>query len=56
MKSRVVPIRDKPAQVKLATVDALSGTEGIRANEAEPQLEDVTSSDALAPMSSKGPY
>jgi hypothetical protein len=56
MVSDIVAVRDRPAQVEVVAADVLSGTEGIRANDAEPRPEDATSGDASAPGSPRGLY
>jgi hypothetical protein len=50
MGSGAILVTDKPAQVEVIAVDASPGDEGICANEAEPQPEDMTDGDASTPL------
>jgi hypothetical protein len=55
MESDIVPIRDKPTQVEVVTVDTSLGVKGIHAKEVEPRPEDVIVDDALTPGSLGSP-
>jgi hypothetical protein len=55
-ESSTVPISGRSARVEVVAADVLPGAEGIRANEAEPRLEDATGGDGSAPGSTRGLY
>jgi hypothetical protein len=49
LEGGAVPVRDGPAQVEAAAVDALVGTRVVRVVEAEPRSEDASGGDDSAP-------
>jgi hypothetical protein len=49
-----IPVRDEPAQVEAAAVDALPCADGIRLNKAEPRSEDASGGDTSTLGSSGG--
>jgi hypothetical protein len=56
VESDDVPIRDVPTQVEVVVANASSSTEGVRTNEALPQLEDGTRGNLSVPGSLRGLY